>query len=127
MDQYPRGKGPQVGLNHVTLPLHPCLTRFLCSVHSDAVFELVSTVMNAAIWHTKHAAVLAGKDDISMEEAKEVHRSLKMAAGMFLNMKESLVPRLPASTEKGTDADLRVVEAYAQQSQAEAQEGTTIW
>ena len=96
---------------------------FLCSVHSDAVFELVSTVMNVAIWHTKHAAVLAGKDDISMEEAKEVHRSLKMAAGMFLNMKESLVPRIPASPEKGMDTDIRVVEAYAQQSQAEAQEG----
>ena len=66
---------------------------------------------------------MAGKDDISMEEAKEVHRSLKMAAGMFLNVKESLVPRLPASSEKGTDTDVRVVEAYAQQSQAEAQEG----
>ena len=92
-------------------------------MHSDAVFELVSTVMNVAIWHTKHAAVLAGKDDISMEEAKEVHRSLKMAAGMFLNMKESVVPRLPASPEKGMDTDVRVVEAYAQQSQAEAQEG----
>ena len=80
-------------------------------------------VMNVAIWHTKHAAVVAGKDDISMEEAKEVHRSLKMAAGMFLNVRESLVPRLPASPEKGMDADVRVVEAYAQQSQAEAQEG----
>lgn len=101
----------------------PYVYLFLYSVHSDAVFELVSVVMNVAFWHTKHSAILAGKDDISMDEAKEVHRSLKMAAGMFLNMKESLVPRLPASPEKGTDTDPRVVEAYAQQSQAEAQEG----
>lgn len=59
-----------------------------------------------------------------MEEAKEIHRSLKLAAGMFLNVKDNLLPKLPASTEKGVDFDSRVVEAYAQQSQAEAQEIT---
>ena len=58
-----------------------------------------------------------------MEEAKEVHRSLKLAAGMFLHIKEQLLPKLPATPEKGTDFDVRVVEAYAGQSQAEAQEG----
>lgn len=42
---------------------------------------------------------------------------------MFLHVKDSLLPKLPASTEKGTDFDPRVVEAYANQSQAEAQEG----
>ena len=47
-----------------------------------------------------------------------------MAAGMFLNLRDNLLPKLPASTEKGTDFDSRVVEAYAQQSQAEAQEIT---
>ena len=55
-----------------------------------------------------------------------MHRSLKMAAGMFLNIKEQLLPKLPASPEKGTDFDVRVVEAYAGQSQAEAQEGN-LW
>lgn len=58
-----------------------------------------------------------------MDEAKEVHRSLKLAAGMFLHIKEQLLPKLPATPEKGTDFDTRVVEAYASQSQAEAQEG----
>ena len=43
---------------------------------------------------------------------------------MFLNIRDNLLPKLPASTEKGTDFDSRVVEAYAQQSQAEAQEIT---
>lgn len=61
---------------------------------------------------------------IDLEQAKEVHRSLKLAAGMFLNIRDNLLPKLPASTEKGTDFDSRVVEAYAQQSQAEAQEIT---
>lgn len=48
---------------------------------------------------------------------------------MFLHVKDSLLPKLPASTEKGTDFDPRVVEAYANQSQAEAQEGKykTCW
>ncbi len=60
---------------------------------------------------------------ITLEEAKEVHRSLKLAAGMFLHVKDHLLPKLPASPEKGVDTDSRVVEAYAHQSQAEAQEG----
>ena len=93
------------------------------SIQSDALFELISVVMNLAIWHTKHATHVATTDEITMEEAKEVHRSLKLAAGMFLHIKESLLTRLPASIEKGVDFDPRVVEAYAQQAQAEAQEG----
>jgi len=43
---------------------------------------------------------------------------------MFLNVKESLLPKLQASAEKGVDTDPRVVEAYAQQAQGEAQEVT---
>lgn len=63
---------------------------------------------------------------ITVDEAKEVHRSLKLAAGMFLHIKEQLLPKLPATPEKGTDFDTRVVEAYAGQSQAEAQEGLSL-
>ena len=64
---------------------------------------------------------------ITVEEAKEVHRSLKLAAGMFLHIKEQLLPKLPATPEKGTDFDVRVVDAYVGQSQAEAQEGICIY
>lgn len=53
-----------------------------------------------------------------------MHRSLKLAAGMFLNVKDHILPKLPASPEKGVDTDARVVEAYAQMSQGEAQEVT---
>jgi hypothetical protein len=94
------------------------------SVQTDAWFEVISVVMNMAIWHTKHAALKAASDSITVEEAKEVHRSLKLAAGMFLHIKDQLLPKLPATPEKGTDFDVRVVEAYAGQSQAEAQEVT---
>jgi hypothetical protein len=94
------------------------------SVQTDAWFEVISVVMNMAIWHTKHAAHKASSDSITVEEAKEVHRSLKLAAGMFLHIKEQLLPKLPATPEKGTDFDVRVVDAYAGQSQAEAQEVT---
>ena len=61
---------------------------------------------------------------ITLDEAKEVHRSLKLAAGMFLHIKDNLLPKLPASPEKGVDTDPRVVEAYAHMSQGEAQEVT---
>jgi hypothetical protein len=94
------------------------------SIRSDALFELVAVVMNMAIWHTKHAMQVASTDTITMDEAKEVHRCLKLSAGMFLHVKEHLITRLPASPDKGIDTDARVVEAYAQQSQAEAQEVT---
>ena len=33
-----------------------------CSVQTDAWFEVVSVVMNMAIWHTKHAALKASDD-----------------------------------------------------------------
>ncbi len=59
-----------------------------------------------------------------MDQAKEVHRSLKLAAGMFLNVKETLLPKLQATPDKGVDTDQRVVDAYAQQAQGEAQEVT---
>lgn len=110
---------------------------------------------------------------IDLEDAKQVHRCLKQAAGIFLFIKvwtpdphthhthqrlmnpllftvilrqsclsicntlyipsyplflhcclqDSILPKLPARDEKGVDTDPRVVEAYAQQCQAEAQEG----
>lgn len=49
-----------------------------------------------------------------------------MAAGMFLHVKDQLLSKLPPTPEKGADTDPRVVEAYAHQSQAEAQEGLRL-
>lgn len=92
---------------------------------ADSVFELTSICMNVAIWHTKYAAKLAAKGEVSMDEAKEVHTSLRTAAGIFKFVKESLMPRLgELSAEKGADTDQRVLEAYQMQCVAEAQEVT---
>ena len=62
---------------------------FIChfSAQQDAVFELISMGFNVALWYTKYASRLAGKENITEDEAKEVHRSLKIAAGIFKHLK----------------------------------------
>lgn len=39
--------------------------------------------INMALWYTKHAAKLAGADEIKEESAKEAHKCLRKAAGLF--------------------------------------------
>lgn len=96
----------------------------IASAQQDAVFELVSMAFNVAIWYTKIASRLAGKENITEDEAKDVHRSLKIAAGIFKTLKESHIPRLITPAEKGRDLEARVIDTYIIQSQAEAQEVT---
>lgn len=123
MDEHPGWQSPEASNQLILFNCNYHSFDYTYSIHSDSLFELISIVMNIAIWLMKHATHVATTDEITMEEAKEVHRSLKLSAGMFLHIKESLVTRLPATTEKGVDCDARVIEAYAQQAQAEAQEG----
>nr|XP_033792890.1 BRO1 domain-containing protein BROX isoform X2 [Geotrypetes seraphini] len=94
------------------------------SSQQDAVFELVSMGFDVALWYTKFASRLAGKEDITEDEAKDVHRSLKFAAGIFKHLKESHIPKLITPPEKGRDLEARVIDAYIIQCQAEAQEVT---
>ncbi|OWK08591.1 BROX [Cervus elaphus hippelaphus] len=94
------------------------------SAQQDAVFELISMGFNVALWYTKYASRLAGKENITEDEAKEVHRSLKIAAGIFKHLKESHIPKLITPAEKGRDLEARLIEAYIIQCQAEAQEVT---
>ncbi|XP_061896580.1 BRO1 domain-containing protein BROX isoform X1 [Entelurus aequoreus] len=94
------------------------------SAQQDAVFELVSMAFNVALWHTKLASRIAGRENVSEDEAKDVHRSLKVAAGIFKHLKEAHVPRLITPAAKGRDLETRVIDAYIIQSQAEAQEVT---
>lgn len=92
---------------------------------ADSVFELTSMCVDVAIWYTKYAAKLAAKGEVTMDEAKEVHTTLRTAAGIFKFVKESLMPRLgELSAEKGADTDQRVLAAYQKQCVAEAQEVT---
>ncbi|XP_047107248.1 LOW QUALITY PROTEIN: BRO1 domain-containing protein BROX-like [Schistocerca piceifrons] len=90
----------------------------------DSYFEGANMSYNVAIWYMKHAAMLAGKDDITMEEAKEVHKCLRKAAGIFRFIQSQYLPQLPGKQLEGGDLDPRVLSAYLTQCTAEAQEVT---
>ncbi|XP_075003268.1 BRO1 domain-containing protein BROX isoform X3 [Calonectris borealis] len=62
--------------------------------------------------------------NITEDEAKDVHRSLKIAAGIFKHLKESHIPKLITPVEKGRDLEARLIDSYIIQCQAEAQEVT---
>ena len=59
-----------------------------------------------------------------MEEAKDIHTSLRKAAGLINFVKDTLVPQLSGKTLDGSDLDVRVIAAYLNQCTAEAQEVT---
>lgn len=90
----------------------------------DAIFELVSISQDVAIWCMKHAGMIAGKDEINMDEAKEVHKCLRKAAGLFTAMQEKYIGSLLQSGEAGSDLDPNVSHAYISQCTGEAQEVT---
>ncbi|XP_068217945.1 BRO1 domain-containing protein BROX-like [Palaemon carinicauda] len=92
--------------------------------HYDAVFELVSILQNAAFWYMKHASKIAAQEDVSMDEAKIVHRSLRRGAGLLKYAQDEWVDKLLETPPAGSDSDPRVHTAYLNQSTAEAQEVT---
>lgn len=94
------------------------------TTRQDAVFEVSSMLMNTGFWFMKHSAMLAAKPEISMEEAKEVHTSLKKAAGIVKFVQGTLLPQLEENGVDGGDLDGRVTTAYINQCTAEAQEVT---
>ena len=59
-----------------------------------------------------------------MEEAKEVHTSLRKAAGLIKFVQDTLVAQLSEKSVDGGDLDGRVCTAYINQCTAEAQEVT---
>lgn len=62
-------------------------------------------------------------DSIEMEQAVEVYKSLRNAAGLFEHIKKELLSRMKGKVESGSDLDPCVLEVYILQSLAEAQEG----
>ena len=60
---------------------------------------------------------------ITMEEAKEVHASLRKAAGIFKLIEHDFSPKLTGRQMEAGDLDTRVIAAYLTQCTAEAQEG----
>jgi len=94
------------------------------SVREDAVFEVASVIINAAFWFMKHAVLIAVRPEVSMEDAKEVHSSLRRAAGLIKFVQSNLLSQLAEKAADGGDLDGRVVAAYLNQCTAEAQEVT---
>lgn len=90
----------------------------------DAIFEFVSICQDYGIWYMKHAAMIAGKDEINMDEAKEVHSCLKKAAGIFATIRDEYLPQLIDKGATGSDLDPKIMSTYIDQCTAEAQEIT---
>ncbi|XP_052767823.1 BRO1 domain-containing protein BROX-like [Mya arenaria] len=94
----------------------------------DVFFELANMAINLALWYTKHSAKFAAQDEVNMEEAKNVHKCLRTAGGIFNYVKNELVPQLSSMDSSGDtsaiDTDSRMLDAYINQCTAEAQEVT---
>ena len=81
----------------------------------DAVHEVASMVLNVALWFMKHAASLVAKPEVKMEEAKEVHTSLRKGAGLVKFVQDTLLAQLSEKSPDGGDLDGRVCTAYINQ------------
>lgn len=91
---------------------------------ADSVYEAANMSVNVGLWFMKHAAMIAAKDNISMNEAKDVHTMLRRAAGIFTFVQTEFLPQLAAPPPLVSDLDPRVINAYVNQCTAEAQEVT---
>lgn len=91
---------------------------------NDVEYELLNMGINLGIWHTKYAARAADKPELKDDDAKEVFRNLKIAAGIFQEFRENRVGRLATEGEKTSDLDYKVLDCYIVCTQAEAQEVT---
>ncbi|CAG0883613.1 unnamed protein product [Darwinula stevensoni] len=90
----------------------------------DVLYEMASLCQNVAIWLMKHAARVAAKEDISMDEAKVVHSCMRKAASIWRMSADKMIPLLTEMYPPGSDLDPTVLDAYINQCTAEAQEVT---
>ncbi|ESN93154.1 hypothetical protein HELRODRAFT_89289 [Helobdella robusta] len=88
---------------------------------SDSLFECLSMLYSVAIWYSKHAAAISVKSNLKDNDALEVFKSLKTAAGIFLFVKITK-SNLKRNAEQFSDLDDNVLEAYYLQCLGEAQE-----
>lgn len=90
----------------------------------DSAFELGSILFNVALWYMKHSSIIASKEKPTMEEALEVYKCLRLAAGMFTAIKNEIVPMVIEPPDKGWDLHGTILDIYIAQCLAEAQEIT---
>ncbi|EPB79425.1 BRO1 domain-containing protein BROX-like family protein [Ancylostoma ceylanicum] len=89
---------------------------------SDSWFEALNLIECMAMWLSKHAAWVAGKDEVKEYEAKECLSCLRRAAGMFAFVGANLRRLSGTGDFEGADFDSKVVRAYEMQAIAESQE-----
>ncbi|KAL0274048.1 UNVERIFIED_CONTAM: hypothetical protein PYX00_006572 [Menopon gallinae] len=89
----------------------------------DAAFDMANMCIDVAIWYMKHASLVASKKSVTMEDAKEIHTSLRRAAGVFKMVQKDLLP-IAEQGVTGGDLDPKILNAYFHQCTAEAQEVT---
>lgn len=91
----------------------------------DAYYDFISILTELAMWFLKRASYIASNESLSEDDAKEVFKSLRQAAGIFMQAKNLCESKLGSGlVEKHSDTDPRVLDAYHLQSLAEAQEVT---
>lgn len=91
----------------------------------DSIFELCSMSVEYSLWCMKHASWLAStKEEVTMDDAKQVHSSLRRAAGVLSYVQTHWLEQLLGKPVPGSDMDTRVISAYITTCQAEAQEVT---
>ncbi|XP_026286192.1 BRO1 domain-containing protein BROX isoform X1 [Frankliniella occidentalis] len=123
MLEAPDGSGAPSKLRHALLfKWSHSLLGTTPQIQQDAVFEAANIIVNVAIWFMKHASTLCVKDEMNMDDAKEVHTAMRRAGGLFEVVQKKYLPLLREKAREGGDLDPRVVRAYKDQCTAEAQE-----
>ncbi|VDM60699.1 unnamed protein product [Angiostrongylus costaricensis] len=89
---------------------------------SDSWFEALNLIECMAMWLSKHAAWVAGKDEVREFEAKECLLCLRRSAGMFADVKSSSGRLSGTNDFEGSDFDPNVAKTYELQAIAESQE-----
>ncbi|KAL5104686.1 BRO1 domain-containing protein BROX [Taenia crassiceps] len=69
----------------------------------DANFELICILFNLALWFSKHAAKIASNSNIEMEQAVEVYKSLRNAAGLFEYIKKDLLGNMKVTIARAME------------------------
>ncbi|CAF1157082.1 unnamed protein product [Adineta steineri] len=80
----------------------------------DAQFEICCMTLNIAMWYTKHAAYVASKSSTpSDKDALDIHKSLRIAAGMFKHVMDVEVRKLhDVKLPACSDVNDKVLAAY---------------
>ncbi|XP_074596643.1 BRO1 domain-containing protein BROX-like [Brevipalpus obovatus] len=91
----------------------------------DVIYEVISICQEYAFWLMKRTSLLVMKaSELSEDQLKKIHKDLRRASGVILEMKSNFIPLLENRDPAGSDLDTKVLDAYICQCMAEAQEVT---